>query len=83
MQGLYSLQDLELLEDNTKNISNAVIVGGGLIGIELAEMLKSRNITVTMLVSEKSYWDNILPGEESNDDKPAHTGASYQFKLVN
>ncbi len=65
VQGLYSLQDLELLESNTKNISGAVIVGGGLIGIELAEMLVTRNIPVTMLVREKSYWDNILPMEES------------------
>jgi NAD(P)H-nitrite reductase large subunit len=64
-QGLYSLQDLELLEDNTKNISRCVIVGGGLIGIELAEMLRSRNIAVTMLVRENSYWNNILPAEES------------------
>lgn len=65
VQGLYSLQDLELLEKNSKNIQNAVIVGGGLIGIELAEMLKSRNINVTMLVRENSYWNNILPDEES------------------
>ncbi|MBS1517767.1 MAG: NAD(P)/FAD-dependent oxidoreductase [Bacteroidetes bacterium] len=65
VQGLYSLQDLDLLEKNTRNIGRAVIVGGGLIGIELAEMLRSRNIEVTMLVREKSYWDNILPAEES------------------
>ena len=42
VQGLYNLQDLILLEANTKNINRAVIVGGGLIGIELAEMLLSR-----------------------------------------
>ncbi|MBK8550833.1 MAG: NAD(P)/FAD-dependent oxidoreductase [Ignavibacteria bacterium] len=65
VQGLYSLQDLELLEDNTKNISRCVIVGGGLIGIELAEMLRSRNISVSMLVREKSYWNSILPERES------------------
>lgn len=65
VQGLYSLQDLELLEDNSKNISRCVIVGGGLIGIELAEMLRSRNVAVTMLVREKSYWDIVLPAEES------------------
>lgn len=65
VQGLYSLQDLDQLEKNTRNIKSAVIVGGGLIGIELAEMLKSRNIQVTMLVRENSYWNNILPAEES------------------
>ncbi len=65
VQGLYSMQDLELLENNTRNISSAVIVGGGLIGIELAEMLRTRNILVTILVREKNYWNNILPYEES------------------
>ncbi|HMQ69849.1 MAG TPA: FAD-dependent oxidoreductase [Ignavibacteria bacterium] len=65
VQGLYSLQDLELLEENIKNISRGVIIGGGLIGIELAEMLISRKIAVTMLVREDSYWNNVLPAEES------------------
>ena len=65
VQGLYSYQDLQALEENTKNIKNAVIVGGGLIGVELAEMLHSRQISVTMLVREKSYWDAVLPKEES------------------
>lgn len=65
VQGLYSYQDLELMEQNTKDIQRAVIVGGGLIGIEMAEMLRSRNIPVTFLVREESFWDNALPNEES------------------
>lgn len=65
VQGLYSKQDLESLEENSKNTHSAVIVGGGLIGIELAEMLHSRNIEVTFLVREKLYWNNILPNEEA------------------
>lgn len=65
VQGLYSYQDLESMEANTKEINRAVIVGGGLIGIEMAEMLLSRSIPVTMLVREASYWDNVLPPEES------------------
>ena len=65
VQGLYSWQDVELLEENTRNISHAIIVGGGLIGIELAEMLHSRKIHVTFLVREDLYWGNILPSEDS------------------
>lgn len=65
VQGLYSYQDLESMEENTKGISRAVIVGGGLIGIEMAEMLLSRNIPVTFLVREDSFWNNVLPPEES------------------
>ena len=65
VQGLYSYQDLESMERNTKEISRAVIVGGGLIGIEMAEMLLSRNIPVTFLVRESSFWNNVLPQGES------------------
>ena len=65
VQGLYSYQDLELMEENTKNISQAVIVGGGLIGVEMAEMLLSRNIPVTYLIREKHFWNGVLPVEEA------------------
>lgn len=64
VQGLYSYQDLEMMERNTKDVNHAVIVGGGLIGVEMAEMLHSRNIPVTMLVREDRLWGNILPKEE-------------------
>lgn len=64
VQGLYSLQDLALLEQNTRSAKHAVIVGGGLIGVELAEMLRSRDIPVTMLVRESHFWGNVLPREE-------------------
>jgi len=68
VQGLYNFQDLEKLEKNAPNnkvCKRAVIVGGGLIGIELAEMLHSRNIPVTFLVRESSFWSGVLPQGES------------------
>ncbi len=65
VQGLVSKQDLELLEENTKNCRGAVIVGGGLIGVELAEMLHTRNIPVTMLIREKAFWQNVLPLQDA------------------
>lgn len=65
VQGLYSYQDLELMEQNTKAVERAVVVGGGLIGVEMVEMLKSRNIEVIFLVREKNFWDIVLPLEES------------------
>ncbi len=65
VQGLYNKQDLDLLEKNTPNIDHGVIVGGGLIGIELAEMLLSRGIDVTFLVREKRFWNLVLPDEEA------------------
>ncbi|MCK5468133.1 MAG: FAD-dependent oxidoreductase [Cyclobacteriaceae bacterium] len=65
VQGMYSYQDLENMEVYTENIDHAVIVGGGLIGIEMAEMLLSRNISITFLVRENSFWNIVLPPEES------------------
>jgi NAD(P)H-nitrite reductase large subunit len=65
VQGLYSKQDLESLEENAKGCKRAVIVGGGLIGIEMAEMLHSRKIPVTFLVREPSFWNGVLPKEQS------------------
>ncbi|OAD43405.1 NAD(P)/FAD-dependent oxidoreductase [Polaribacter atrinae] len=66
--GMYHKQDLEKLEKyapDNKTCNRAVIVGGGLIGIELAEMLRSRKIPVTFLVREDSFWNGVLPAQES------------------
>ena len=65
---LYHKQALDALETHAPNncvCKRAVVVGGGLIGIELAEMFHSRHIPVTFLVREESYWSGILPRGES------------------
>lgn len=73
VQGLYSYQDLQLLEQNTHPsgtsnsvVKHAVIVGGGLIGVELAEMLITRNVKVSFLVRENRFWGNVLPKDEGD-----------------
>ena len=68
VMGMYHKQDLDKLEKfapDNKTCKRAVIVGGGLIGIEFAEMLHSRNIPVTFLVRENSFWNGVLPPQES------------------
>ena len=65
VQGLYHLQDLHGMEKYSPGLKRAVVVGGGLIGIEMAEMFHSRHIPVTILVREASFWNPILPREES------------------
>lgn len=65
VQGFYDLMDLRTLYENSRNLKRAVITGGGLIGIELAEMLHSRGVHITFLVREESYWNRVLPDEES------------------
>ena len=70
VRGLYSKQDLEAMENHAISLekradARAVVVGGGLIGIEMVEMFHSRHIPVTFLVREADFWNNILPPEES------------------
>jgi len=65
VHGMYTLQDLQAIEDSSEGLERALIVGGGLIGVEMAEMFHSRDIPVTFLVREPSYWNMVLPPEES------------------
>lgn len=66
VQGLYSKQDLELMEENTQGpIRRAVVVGGGLIGLEMVEMLAYKKIPVTFLVRENRFWEQVLPEAEA------------------
>jgi NAD(P)H-nitrite reductase large subunit len=81
VQGMYSLQDLSGLEEQTDRIETAVLVGGGLIGIELAEMLLTRHKKVIFLVREDRYWGNVLRKEEAElvQREIAHHGVDLRL----
>lgn len=72
VRGLYSYQDLEYMEAKSEGLKRAVVVGGGLIGLEMAEMFHSRDIPVTMLVREAAYWSNVFPEKEEADMVSRH-----------
>jgi NADPH-dependent 2,4-dienoyl-CoA reductase/sulfur reductase-like enzyme len=83
VQGLYSKNDLDLMEENTKGISSAVIIGGGLIGVEMAEMLMTRNIKVDFLIREDRFWGGVLPkqdGEMVRSHMEKHRGLNLRFQ---
>jgi NADPH-dependent 2,4-dienoyl-CoA reductase/sulfur reductase-like enzyme len=65
VQGLYGLPDLEAMSRDTRGIGRGVVVGGGLIGVELAEMLHARGIEPLLLVRDAHYWSSVLPPEEA------------------
>ncbi len=65
VQGLYHLSDVERMERDTRGIRSAVVVGGGLIGVELAEMLGTRGVAVTFLVREARYLPRVFSEAES------------------
>lgn len=53
------------MEEHSKGLKTAVVVGGGLIGIEMVEMFLSRNIEVHFLIREKYFWNGVLPQADS------------------
>lgn len=65
VRGLYSMQDLDFWERKSGDLKQVVIVGGGLIGVELAEMLLSRGIKVHFLIREAYFWAKVLPESDA------------------
>lgn len=72
VKGLYSKQDFDYIWNWVKGssyrkpkIKRACILGGGLIGVELAEMLHNEGVEVDFIVRDASFWRSNLPKEES------------------
>jgi len=59
-----SMQDLDECERLTRSTDQAVVVGGGLIGVELVECLDFHDVDVTFLVREPFFWPIGLHREE-------------------
>ena len=81
VQGLYNLPDLEAMTRDTHGIARGVVVGGGLIGVELAEMLHTRGIEPLVIVRDTRYWGTVLPPEEANlvDRQFQHNGVAVRY----
>ncbi len=66
VHGMVTLDDIAAMERHSDDgLQRAAIVGGGLIGVEMAECFHTRNIPVTFVVREDSYWSKVLPPDES------------------
>ncbi len=65
---LYGIGDVEKLDaavGDGERIRRAVVIGGGLTGVELSEMLHTRGVPVTFLVRGDRFMGTTLPPEES------------------
>ena len=78
---MVSWQDVLGIRSRMAKARRAVVVGGGLIGVELAEVLLSRGIPTTVLVRERGFWGNVLPEEESRlvGEAVTRSGATLQL----
>ncbi len=61
-----SMQDLDACERFIPSTREAVVVGGGLIGIELVECLVHHGVRTTFLVREPWYWPVALARQEAD-----------------
>jgi NADPH-dependent 2,4-dienoyl-CoA reductase/sulfur reductase-like enzyme len=60
-----TLGDLQRLDAEARPGMRAAVVGGGLIGVEVAEVLHHRGLTVTFLVRESWYFPLALDAAEA------------------
>jgi NADPH-dependent 2,4-dienoyl-CoA reductase/sulfur reductase-like enzyme len=60
-----TLRDLEGLDRDAKPGMKAAVVGGGLIGVEVAEILHDRGLRVTFVIREGWYFPAALDASES------------------
>ncbi len=75
-------QDLDWLREKMRSAKRAVIVGGGLIGIETAEVLLTAGIDVTFLIREDYYWPIALDENEGTivAEHMRHHGCDVRLK---
>ena len=59
------LSDIDALNVAIHSCKRAAVVGGGLIGAEVAEILSSRGIPTTWFIRESGVYRSHLPEEES------------------
>jgi NADPH-dependent 2,4-dienoyl-CoA reductase/sulfur reductase-like enzyme len=60
-----SLRDLEALDREARAGLRAAVVGGGLIGVEVAEVLRHRGLHVSFVIREGFYFPAALDREEA------------------
>jgi len=60
-----TLRDLEALDRDARAGARAVVVGGGLIGVEVAEILHDRGLPTTFVVREEWYFPLALDRDEA------------------
>jgi NAD(P)H-nitrite reductase large subunit len=85
LQGVVKLDDLEdtrRILALSRRARTAVVVGGGIIAVELVEGLMARGLKVHYFLRGDRYWPNVLDEKESRllEHRLAEDGVSLHFK---
>ena len=65
LHAFVTLRDLERLDAGARKGQRAVVIGGGLIGVEVAEILAHRGLHVTFVIRETWYFPLALERREA------------------
>jgi NADPH-dependent 2,4-dienoyl-CoA reductase/sulfur reductase-like enzyme len=57
---LRSLKDSEAIRSKSASAKEAVIIGGGFIGMEVASVLAQKNIRTTLVIREDRVWGRVF-----------------------
>lgn len=79
---LDGLDDTYQLISRARKAKRAVVVGGGITALELAEGLHARGVKVSYLLRGDRYWSDVLNEEESKIvmDRLKHEGIDLRIK---
>ncbi len=57
---LRSLKDSQTIRSRSASAKQAVVIGGGFIGMEVASVLAQKNIQTTLVIREDRVWSRVL-----------------------
>jgi NADPH-dependent 2,4-dienoyl-CoA reductase/sulfur reductase-like enzyme len=79
---LRSLQDSSSIRHSAVNAKQAVVIGGGFIGMEVASVLAQKNIAVTMVLNEERIWKRLFTPEMSHFFESYYLQRGVRFSKV-
>jgi len=83
---LKTLEDGKAIMENIKTAKNAVTVGGGFIGFEMAELMQMAGMKTTVVLREKYFWEPTLDEASGmiieNAMKKKGVGIIHQNEIV-
>lgn len=57
---LRTLKDAQGIINAVKKSQRAVVVGGGFVGFEMTDMLKTAGLETSLIIREKNFWEKAL-----------------------
>jgi 3-phenylpropionate/trans-cinnamate dioxygenase ferredoxin reductase component len=76
---LRSLDDSKSIRRSAEKAKNAVVIGGGFIGMEVAAVLGQKTIEVTMILSDDRIWKRLFSPQMSSFFEAYYVARGVRF----